>query len=729
MIDGNTNGPNDWDDLPPNLLDSDTTADACGSGVLDPTQLDGKLDALDVNNPNPTPGNVVNKGDFCRVWRAVEAVPGSDGNLDIVLYGAWQRFFANGEVTGHWPLLGPDANSKDDDYLITFEYESSTVGSVEVLRWIGSTWTSIGTLPDTVFEVALDDPRRPLFGEFALNLSAAGLWPPSGAGQCTAYSSDYVFSRTGNSQNAELQDYVGLAPYPISPCGELVVRKETLPDAPDPAVTFGYALSRGSTTIAERELVVPTAPSDTIAPIPAGTDYTLSEATPPAGWTLQSIECTVLDPTTGEAQTISSGTSPLAAITVTPGYTTECVITNVGPPTLTIIKQTIPEGAAVQFPFVASDVDGNRAPGPFTLGDGESQSIPVLAGDEVTVTETVPVGWSLQSIQCVGNTGWVVPAPDASSTTVVVGPGEQIVCVFVNLENEAPVPPQAYLIVRKVAEGTDGTTPFDFTVAGDGTPGPAPASFPLTPPSKRFQVVTVSPAPAPGTPYTVTETVPLPPGWLLKGGRACLTSTGGTGTLVDPTGITVTLAPGQIAVCTFTNEPVPPPLARLTVEKNTVPADPNTVFPFILRGPQRLPGVFTLKNGGSTSFPDLEPGTYTVTEDVPLGWAATGSCDDGTILDDGRVTVDLESGDDVTCTFTNTKRVSLTLTKIAQPQSPQVFAFSVALNRIVPFEVLLDDDGDPTDDPENGQLPNTITGSELLQASTRSVRRRSRDGR
>ena len=715
VIDGNTIGVNnDWDSLPPNLLDSDTTADACGSGVLDPTQLDGKLDALDVNNPNPTPGNVVNKGDFCRVWRAVEAVPGAGGNLDIVLYGAWQRYFANGEVTGYWPILGPDATSKSDDYLIAFEYESSSSGTVELLRWTGSTWASTGTLPAAVFEFALDDPSRPLFGEFALNLSKAGLWPPSGNGQCTAYSSDYVFSRTGNSQNAELQDYVGLAPYPISPCGELVVRKATLPDAPDPAVTFGYTLSRdsSSTPIAEGELAVPTAPSDTIAPIPGGTDYTLSEAAPPAGWTLQSIDCTVLNPTTGEEQTISSGTSPLTAITVTPGYTTECMITNVGPPTLTIIKQTIPEdpGGMTVFQFDASvtrtgaTVDDSA----FSLVDGASESIPVLAGDEVVVTELVPVDWLLQSLQCVGDDEWTSAT---ASATLQVDQGEQIVCVFVNSQDEAP-PTQAYLIVRKVAEGTDGTTGFHFTVTP--STGPVPASFTLTPPSPRLQVVTVTPAPAQdGTAYTVTETVPS--GWLLTG-RTCLTSAPGSGVEADPTGITVTLAPGQIAVCTFTNEPTPPALARLTVIKSTAPSG-GTGFSFILRGPQRLPAFFTLDDGGIRSFDDsepvLEPGTYTVTEDVPLGWAATGSCDDGTDVDDGRVTVDLEAGDDVTCTFTNTKQVSLTITKVAQPQSPQDFAFSVGLNKIAPVQFLLDDDGDPTDDPDNGQLPNTITGSDL----------------
>ena len=595
MIDGNTAGVNnDWDSLPPNLLDSDTTADACGSGVLDPTQLDGKLDALNVNNPNPTPGNVVNKGDFCRVWRAVEAVPDAAGNLNIVLYGAWQRYFANGEVTGYWPILGPDP-SQDDDYLIAFEYESNSSGTVELLRWTGSTWASTGTLPAAVFEFKLDDPSRPLFGEFALNLSEAGLWPPSGNGQCTAYSSDYVFSRTGNSQTAELQDYVGLAPYPISPCGELVVRKVTLPDAPDPVVTFGYSLSRASTTIETGLLEVPTDPSDTISPIPGRTNYTLSEVAPlPPGWTLQSIDCTVLNPTTGEEQTISSGTSPLTAITVTPGYTTECVITNVGPPTLTIIKQTIPEGGT-GFPFEAT-VD--RGPvTEFTLDDGQSQSIPVTDGDTAIVSELVPDGWFLQSLQCVGDDEW---SSTTTSATLQVDQGEQIVCVFVN----SPGPRSC----RRRPTSSWGRSRRELMARLASTSlspkrlGPFLTASRSPRQSKRLQVVTVTPD-IDGTAYTVTETVPS--GWLLTG-RTCLTSAPDSGVKADPTGITVTLEPGQIAVCTFTNELA----AKLTVVKETVPAG-GTGFPFILRGPQRLPALFTLDDDGIRSFDDLEPGTYT----------------------------------------------------------------------------------------------------------------------
>ena len=127
VIDGNTAGPNDWGALPADLLESTTTDDVCGNGLVDPDQLDGKLDDLDLDAPGPTPGNVVGKGDFCQVWRAVQAVPtvsGPAGGLDLILYGAWQRFSSNGEVTGYWPMVGP-APGKDDDYLIEFEYDSS----------------------------------------------------------------------------------------------------------------------------------------------------------------------------------------------------------------------------------------------------------------------------------------------------------------------------------------------------------------------------------------------------------------------------------------------------------------------------------------------------------------------------------------------------------------------------------------------------------------------------
>ncbi len=46
-IDGNTDGPNDWDAPPASLLDLVNLSDACGNGVVDPTTVSGKLDDFD----------------------------------------------------------------------------------------------------------------------------------------------------------------------------------------------------------------------------------------------------------------------------------------------------------------------------------------------------------------------------------------------------------------------------------------------------------------------------------------------------------------------------------------------------------------------------------------------------------------------------------------------------------------------------------------------------------
>ena len=121
------------------------------------------------------------------------------------LYGAWQRFTNNGEVTGYWPLVGP-APGKDDDFLIEFDATASGGGTVRALRWDGTSSVFLVRTRFGTTQVAFDDPDAPLFGEFAINLSAAGLWPADG--DCTAYSSDFVFSRTGDSSTAELQDFV-----------------------------------------------------------------------------------------------------------------------------------------------------------------------------------------------------------------------------------------------------------------------------------------------------------------------------------------------------------------------------------------------------------------------------------------------------------------------------------------------------------------------------------------
>lgn len=275
-----------------------------------------------------------------------------------------------------------------------------------------------------------------------------------------------------------MQDYAGLAPTHVTRCANLVIEKQTIPAVPDPPEEFGYQVTRaGGGDVLPGEssvtgtLTVPGDVSTTLTDVTAADDYQLTEPNRPAGWSLESIECEVLDPSTGRRGTVDvtdEDTFPVA-----PGHTTHCTISNVGPATLTIVKTTVPAHAAESFAF-----NGTREGEPiepFSLTDGASRPIPVSPGDTVTVAETVPPDWNLAVLQCTGDLEAATDVPEAA-VTVSVDPGEQIVCTFVNERADQTF---AALIVTKSAPGSG--TGFGFTVTG---PSPSPDAFTLTPPRR-----------------------------------------------------------------------------------------------------------------------------------------------------------------------------------------------------------------------------------------------------
>lgn len=148
--------------------------------------------------------------------------------------------------------------------------------------------------PAESFDSAISDDTS--FGEFAVDLTAAGLWPEPG--DCTTYSSPFVMTQTGNAEQAQLEDYVGLAPLPVSACGDVVIIKETDPAESEPPVGFGYQFEResgapvtGGDTTESGTLTVPGDPTVEIDDVVAATDYVLSEPTQPDGWQLDGIVC------------------------------------------------------------------------------------------------------------------------------------------------------------------------------------------------------------------------------------------------------------------------------------------------------------------------------------------------------------------------------------------------------------------------------------------------------
>ncbi|MCH8899211.1 MAG: prepilin-type N-terminal cleavage/methylation domain-containing protein [Acidobacteria bacterium] len=201
--------------------------------------------------------------------------------------------------------------------------------------------------------------------------------------------------------------------------------------------------------------------------------------------------------------------------------------------------------------------------------------------------------------------------------------------------------PAGAIIVKKQTIPGDDPTEFTFTgdAAGDISDG------------ERIVVADLTP----GT-YSVTELVPAP--WDLTDVSCDATDWTWDGT---PTAA-FAVADGQTVTCTFTNTK---PVGTIIVEKQTLPDGDPTMFTFGGDAAGRISDDRQIVVSG------LDPGTFTATELVPAGWDLTGiTCDDGNSTGDvgtGVATFNLELGETVTCTFTNTELGTIIVEKQTNP--------------------------------------------------------------
>jgi CSLREA domain-containing protein len=340
--------------------------------------------------------------------------------------------------------------------------------------------------------------------------------------------------------------------------------------------------------------------------------------------------------------------------------------------TIIVEKQTNPDGATGNFTFTGSAAG--------MVSDNGQIVVNNLVPGQYTSTENDPTPmFDLTSIACddansTGNVG-------TRTATFNLEAGETVKCTFTNTK-------RGTIIVNKTAIGGDDT--FSFTTTGGGG---LPAGFDVTTMSgngsQTFNNI------VPGN-FSVSEQALA--GWSLTNSN-CSAGT--------PAGFT--LAPGATVTCTFTNTKG----SSITIIKDAVPNDPQD-FQFS----RSFWADFFLDDDGNgalpntTTFPNLAPGGYTVTElGPPAGWILTNLVcvdpDSGSTVNLGTrtATIDLDAGETVTCTFTDTKLGTITIIKDAVPNDAQDFAFSGTLGGFS-----LDDDAD-------GTLPNTRTFTNLNPGS------------
>lgn len=338
----NTSGNTDWANVNPLNTGVDQPSGSADNAFGQGTKEDNA--AVSVVDGSIPP----NKNDLTRFYESSEQVASGD----IFLYLGWERlvnignanldFEINQKATANFTgtTTGPvTLNRTAGDLLVTYDFGGSGTPTLGLNTWLtaaaGNTVSqcfSSNSLPcwglhvtlnganseGAVNTVAISEPIAGgtlgvgLFGEAAINLTAAGVFKP---GVCEAFGSAFVKSRSSSSFTAEIKDFIAPVAINISNCGTIIVKKVT----ENGDSSFGYTTTGSGLS----SFSLSNGGTQTFSNLPSGS-YSVTEnltaAQVTAGWTFKSLSCTPV------ASVTTSGTT--ANINLGLGSTVTCIYTN-----------------------------------------------------------------------------------------------------------------------------------------------------------------------------------------------------------------------------------------------------------------------------------------------------------------------------------------------------------------------------------------------------------------
>ncbi len=401
--------------------------------------------------------------------------------------------------------------------------------------------------------------------------------------------------------------------------GQITIQKQTRPrDSPD---SFQYSGAVNGNLSDGGELT---------ETVPVG-NHTVTE-TADAGWLLIAIACNDDDSWYDLA-------NRTAHIVVAPGEHVTCVFYNQRAAEIIVRKIADPSDTEQTFDF-EGDVAG-------TIGHNQTLSAFVPPG-LYNATEIVPDGWNLTAVECDHRRSW----GDAENATAYyhVRAGERHTCTFYN-EEIPPPPPLATstLIVVKQTDPPGSPQQFNFSGDAQGDIGDDESII-------RTNLTA-------GT-YNVTELVPH--GWRLDR----IECDDGNSTVDVPNATaSYQLEDDETVTCTFYNTQQ----ARLVLEKQARPASAPTEFNFTGDLSAQL-------SHGEIATWDVDPGNYSVTEEVPEGWRLVSiRCTKGATIDFDNATVTYHAGpgDTIRCRYYDLQLAKIIVHKITDPPGAnQTFNFT-----------------------------------------------------
>jgi len=326
--------------------------------------------------------------------------------------------------------------------------------------------------------------------------------------------------------------------------------------------------------------------------------YTVTESAE-SGWDLSQISC-------NDGNSTGDTATRTATFVVAAGESVKCTFTNVKDGRIIVEKQTNPAGDSETFGFTGEIVA--------SLADNGTADKAVSPGT-YTVTESAESGWDLEGIAC--DDGNSSGSTGTRTATYVVAAGETVKCSFTNEKD-------ARIVVEKQTLPNGDPQSFHFDASYDE------GGFNLVDDQQND-----SGDLDPGM-YDVSEDVPA--GWDLT---SALCSDESDADAIE-------LSAGETVTCVFTNTK----RGSIVVEKQTNPNGAAGTFTFT------GDAAGSIGDNGQIVVSNLEPGTYTSTEGAASGFDLTGiECNDANSagsVGTRTATFDLQAGETVKCTFTNT---------------------------------------------------------------------------
>ncbi|MEE2569546.1 DUF11 domain-containing protein [Pseudarthrobacter sp. J64] len=449
--------------------------------------------------------------------------------------------------------------------------------------------------------------------------------------------------------------------------GTVTVTKTVEGVADDYAWEFDIAISPVETGVVSPQTVSGTGDgtdSVTFEPLVLNKQYTITEPGLPVGWTQSDFTCVGLTDEDAELAGFQ--------FTVTvPGQAISCSLANTATPGEVEVTKTVTgvmEDFEWSIPFTINPVPaGQDATQNATTADPTVGWTGLLTGEEYTLTEQVPDGWTGGAITCT-----VTHADNTTDNvegTFTIEAGDSVACAVTN-----EVLPGELTIIKNTVGGNGE---FDFTITGEENGVETERTITTVDGTGSTTVPLV-----PGVTYTVTEVNPGS-GWTM-GDFVC--------TLNEET-VTVpfTVGADDDISCSITNTAK----GRIIIVKNARSAeDTPPTFGFdgswTSGSPALVDGGFSIETSpiadpmpegpnvsGQAMFVDVTPGSYTVTEDdtMPEYSSRIVQCTDGehNVVSSGvdgptkTGNINVDPGETVTCVFENTQTATVIVDKVTVP--------------------------------------------------------------